>query len=183
MLGWVALPLHPALTQVTWCSAVGGWCGLRVQIIFSMCLMSWQEWLWPFFPLHTVLASPPALLRKAIELLHSALLRTLKGKGGDSQSLKDWTQPWYGTNSALSHWSEKSQGNPESRRVETDPTSQGEVCQEFVAILDPLHVGCINVDHVKWKNREYKGEGGTHPCLCSLTRNWFSQGNWAHLEN
>lgn len=112
------------------------------------------------FPSPCCFSISPALLTKAIEFLHSALLRTLKGKGGNSQSLKDWTQTWYGTNSAISQWSKKSQGNPESRRVETDPTSQGAVCQEFVAILDLLHVGCINVDHVKWKNRPYEGEGG-----------------------
>lgn len=147
--------------------------------------MSWQEWLWPFFPLHAVLASPPALLRKAIEFLHSALLRTLKGKGGVSESLKDWTQTWYGTNSAISQWSKKSQGNPESRRVETDPTSQGEVCQEFVAILDPLHVGCINVDHVKWKNRPYEGEGGLFLVFASYQDSVFPKelGSFGELKS
>lgn len=86
MLGWVALLLHLALTEVTWCSSVGGWFGLRVQDDFTHMLDVLIGMALALFPSPcSFRASPHAVRRRAVKFLHSALLRTLEEQGESHQ--------------------------------------------------------------------------------------------------
>lgn len=76
MLGWVIL-LHMALSGVTWHSAVGGWCGLKVQDDFThMPAVLIEMALDHFAPACSPKASPHAVFWRAVGFLHSALFRT-----------------------------------------------------------------------------------------------------------